>query len=798
MFACCAQAPAAEAELEIPDAAPEPGLPAPLQEDGGAEPGGPPPSAAAAACPLCGKQFRPRGGNAFESILKHLRTVDDAAHRGMAASLAGSAPKCLVCGEQFGSPAEAVEHIVCSECSKGCLAAATKASCEGKGRKRQSGDGAERKRARQQQLAEWRQALYAAAKGGDAEAVRGALQAAAARTSEDSKADEEASRRLKADVLNFRFDDRYTALMTAAEAGHSATVRLLLSEGADAAAKNAYGQSAVHLATLQGQSGAVAALLEPPDARQAAVSSEHQGATTLEWAAKLGHADIVGALLEAGSDVGHLDANGRSALCLAVMADDPSVAIVQKLAEWPGCDLRRAFPVSSGLHTLAEFARHQGHEHLVPVLTPRPDPAAEPGPVEPAGGRGGGEGVRPEDAVAGSCSESSLKDGYLVMSRYRIQGEPLGEGGWCVVYAALDTRSGARVAVKTYRGQSLREAGEDAIFSRFEREVRTFEDLGLAAGPPRREASAKAWHQDPRRLFVNLLDYSRGPSEDHSGTPKPGQKPGRAADGRFYTVLELADGGSLEAWLPSRSANAEEALVQLRDVGQALAAALAWLARRGLCHCDLKPANVMRFSGRWKIIDIEGAASLASPSAAVKPDDFTPLYACPELGRAWLDALPASGGSGRAASCTPSSKMDVWSAGVVLLDVLARQCAFEDEFTGFQSAAFMELDGTEGDDAMGLREWYEWLVDSTPILPKDYASPPSLPVAREGTEMHALLTGLLAKDPSQRLSIEQFRAHPALGLPTEADGGEPEDADARPAKCRCLAFRRSPAKRASS
>jgi len=142
--------------------------------------------------------------------------------------------------------------------------------------------------------------------------------------------------------------------------------------------------------------------------------------------------------------------------------------------------------------------------------------------------------------------------------------------------------------------------------------------------------------------------------------------------------------------------------------------------------------------------------------------------------------------------------MDVWSAGVVLLDVLARQCAFEDEFTGFQSAAFMELDGTEGDGAMGLKEWYEWLVDPTPILPKAYASPPSLPVAHEGTEMHALLVGLLAKDPAQRLSIEQFRAHPALGLPAEADGREPGEADARPAKCRCLALpRRSPARRAS-
>ncbi|CAK0807370.1 unnamed protein product, partial [Prorocentrum cordatum] len=495
MFFCCGQAPDAEAELKIPEAAPERDLLALPQEDGGAEPGAPPACAAAAACPLCGRQFRPRGGNAFESILKHLRTVDDAAHRGLAASLAGGAPACLVCGEQFGSPGAVVEHLVCGQCSKGCLAAAMNVPCDGQASKgRKGAEGAEKRRARQQQLQESRQALYAAAKGGDTEAVQGALRAAAARISEDSKAppgppaEEEATRRLKAEVLNARFDDGYTALMTAAEAGHAAAVRLLLSEGADAAAKNAYGQSAVHLAVLQGRGGAVAALLEPPGARQAAVSSEHQGATALEWAAKLGHAGLVGPLLEAGSDVNHLDGDGRSALCLAVMADDPSVAIVQELAQWPGCDLRRAFPVPSGLHPLAVFARHRGHEHLVSFLTPRPDDAAAPGQAEAAGASAAPAPAEPPasaDDVTGSCSASSLQDGYLVMSRYRIQGDPLGEGGWCVVYPK---RSGARVAVKTYRGQSLREAGEDAVLGRFEREVKTFEDLGLAAVPPRRKA----------------------------------------------------------------------------------------------------------------------------------------------------------------------------------------------------------------------------------------------------------------------------------------------------------------------
>jgi len=588
-----------------------------------------------------------------------------------------------------------------------CAAEATKYNCGGQQARPQAqrrGKG-EAKRERQQRIGRHRQALYSAAKGGDLEAVQHVLQEAARQLAEEPgvSLEEEALRRsLKAEIINARFDDKYTALMTSAEAGHSEVVRLLLAEGADATAKNLYGQSAVHLATLHGRTSAVAALVERTEMRQAVMSSEHQGATALEWAVKLGHTDIV-----------------------RILTPDSSA----------------------------------------PVLDEQTEETPE----------------KPQLSRAGS---SPLEEGHMVLSRYRIQGEPLGEGGWCVVYLAVDTRSEKRVAVKTFRNQSIRDVGEDAIASRFAKEVSAFQALGLA--PDNSHSGKKAWYRDPRQLFVNLLDFSRGPDG----------APARADDGRFYTILELADGGSLESWLPKRSENAEEALSQVLDVGRALASALSWMVQHQLVHCDLKPANVMRFGGRWKLIDIEGVVSLAPLPTTVKPDAFTPLYACPELGRVWLDSAASSGGSGKGACCAPTAKMDVWSAGVVLLDVLARQCAFEDTFTGFQSAAFMELDGTEPDDfPMGLKEWYEWLVDPTPVLPSEHASPSTLAEALERTELQALLRGLLAKDPAQRFTTEQFRAHPALAL----EEAEPEDADERPVKCRCLAFRRTtPANKTTS
>jgi len=357
------------------------------------------------------------------------------------------------------------------------------------------------------------------------------------------------------------------------------------------------------------------------------------------------------------------------------------------------------------------------------------------------------------------------------------------------VWKARHEPSGRDVAVKTFRDQSIREVGVEALDKRFAREVSVFKTLGVAPGPDAGKKAIKVFEEgqlDPAELFVNLLDFSGG---DDGGASSHHGDPGRAADGRCYTVLELAD-CSLDEWVAERSASPEAGRAELYDVAGALARSLAWLHGHDLCHNDVKPSNIMRFGTRWKLIDLEGVLPLGGP-AEVHTSCTTPLYVCPELARAVLKELGASGSMPSVIKgMQPTPKMDLWAAGVVLLDVLARGCAFEEAYSGFRTQAMMNYDG--GDDACdGLQEWYEWLADPAPIDPGEYASPPEFcprqlssapPCGAELSQLLSLFCGLLAKDPGQRFSSDEFLSHPAVASDEEAD-------NAKAAACQCFSFR---------
>mmetsp|Transcript_64475 Transcript_64475/g.207658 ORF Transcript_64475/g.207658 Transcript_64475/m.207658 type:complete len:148 (+) Transcript_64475:1-444(+) len=120
----------------------------------------------------------------------------------------------------------------------------------------------------------------------------------------------------------------------------------------------------------------------------------------------------------------------------------------------------------------------------------------------------------------------------------------------------------------------------------------------------------------------------------------------------------------------------------------------------------------------------------------------------------------------------------------------------------------MSFDEEEEEGLGFMKDWYAWLADPTPISAASYVS--SMPSSRamlEGSaELRDLLQQLLAKDPGQRPSAQDFLRHPFLAgagggqsLGREAApstphslGEEPEarDEDARPrAGQRRLAFR---------
>lgn len=365
--------------------------------------------------------------------------------------------------------------------------------------------------------------------------------------------------------------------------------------------------------------------------------------------------------------------------------------------------------------------------------------------------------VATQDDGGSVCCMSGVRPktpgpGAVVMGRYQLaDGPPLGTGGWCVVRRAADCRTGRQVAVKTYTSQAERELGPEKLADRFAREIRTFEHLGV--GPSRSSISSSNSQvndviADPRNFLVNLLDYS---------TCADAGEPGCAVDGRYYTVLELAD-ESLDVWLRKRLASGNHARIdELRQVTLACANGLAWLCSHGLTHLDVKPENIMRFGVHWKLIDLEGCLPHLEDAVAtsVPTDSFTPLYASPELARLALCEIEL---------LAPSGTMDTWALGVVLLDMLAHSCVFAETKAGFDSAALFE------ENAVPYEGWYRWLADEEPIDMADLITAPATSV--EMLQSHSLLREflgeLLEKDSSRRLPPGNLLRHPFFSIQIDA------------------------------
>jgi serine/threonine protein kinase len=215
----------------------------------------------------------------------------------------------------------------------------------------------------------------------------------------------------------------------------------------------------------------------------------------------------------------------------------------------------------------------------------------------------------------------------LLDHRWEV-GEVLGRGAVADVFAALDTATGAPVAVKV-----VRVTDGDAV-ARFEREIEALEGVD---------------HDG----IVAVLGH------------------GELADGRPFVVLEHAAGGSLEGVLARGPLGPAGAAA----LGAQLGRALQHTHQRGVVHRDVKPANILLDDqGRPKLADF-GIAQLAG-SATLTLAGWTmgtPAYLAPEQLQ--------GGAVGPAA--------DVYALGLVVLEAATGERAFPGEG---MAAALARLD----------------------------------------------------------------------------------------------------------
>ncbi|MCB9628680.1 MAG: serine/threonine protein kinase [Sandaracinaceae bacterium] len=216
--------------------------------------------------------------------------------------------------------------------------------------------------------------------------------------------------------------------------------------------------------------------------------------------------------------------------------------------------------------------------------------------------------------------------GRLVDGRYRVR-RVLGQGGLGRVYAATDERLGREVAVKVLLAEH---AETPSLRARFEREARALSALS---------------HPN----IVTITDFG--------------------LDGeRAFVVMELLPGQDLSVILSQQRLGVGRALHLMRGV----LAALSYAHALQIVHRDLKPSNVMvrvlpdgtehvavLDFGLAKFLDEDEVSPAITTAGAMMG---TPAYMSPE----------------QACGVAADARSDVYSAGLLLYELLAGRPPFTD------------------------------------------------------------------------------------------------------------------------
>ena len=274
--------------------------------------------------------------------------------------------------------------------------------------------------------------------------------------------------------------------------------------------------------------------------------------------------------------------------------------------------------------------------------------------------------------------------GKLLDNRYELK-EVIGSGGMAIVYKAQDHRLNRSVAVKILKS----ELAEDAEFRR------RFRD----------ESQAVAMLSHPN--IVSVYDVSRGEIE--------------------YIVMELIDGITLKQYMERRGKlNWRESLHFITQTMRGLSHAHS----RGIVHRDIKPHNLMILrDGSVKIADF-GIARLESAAQQTMTQQAlgSVHYISPE----------------QAKGDRTDARSDIYSAGVVLYEMLTNRLPFE------------------GDSPVSIALQH---LSSVPLSPCEID--PTVPEALEKICMKAMASDIEKRYQSAEAMIadlEEFRKNPDTSL----------------------------------
>lgn len=275
--------------------------------------------------------------------------------------------------------------------------------------------------------------------------------------------------------------------------------------------------------------------------------------------------------------------------------------------------------------------------------------------------------------------------GKMLDGRYEIL-EVIGTGGMAIVYKAMDHRLNRQVAVKVLKS----DLAQNADFRR------RFHD----------EAQAVAMLSHPN--IVSVYDVSRDAEAE-------------------YIVMELIDGITLKQYMERRGQlNWREALHFITQIMKGLGHAHS----RGIIHRDIKPHNIMILrDGSVKVADFGIACLVASAENTLTQEALGSVH--------YISPEQAKGGH-------TDARTDIYSAGVVLYEMLTNRLPFE------------------GESAVSIAIQH---ISSVPLSPREIN--PEIPEALELITMRAMAPDMEKRYPSAEAmlhDLDEFRKNPSINF----------------------------------